>query len=331
MRGAEAIGAGVAAADDDDVPVARADRLDLVALARAVLGRQIVHREMNARQLATGHAQVARHGRSARQHDSIEIALQLPRIAVHTDVTPGLEDDAFLAHQRQPALQPPFFELECRDAIAKQSADAIRALEDGHVVARAVQLIAGRQARRSRADDGHTLARPRCGRLRANPSFGERALDNRDLRRLDRHRRVVDPEHARSLARRGAQPPREFREIVRRVQPIDGGAPPVAIHEIVPVGNQVAERTAVVTERNPAVHAARGLILQRRWLVGKRHFPPVAHALGNRTRRRLLPLDLEEPGDLTHGRPSGRSAPAPVRRRASSSRARACSHAASPS
>ncbi len=101
-------------------------------------------------------------------------------------------------------------------------------------------------------------------RLRDDPAFGERALDDRRLRRLDRHRRVVDPEHARSLARRGTQPSGELGKVVRRVQPIDGRAPPIAIDEIVPVGNQVAERAALMTERDAAVHAARRLILQRR-------------------------------------------------------------------
>ncbi len=167
-------------------------------------------------------------------------------------------------------------------------------------------------------------------RLRDDPAFVERALDDRRFRGLDRHRRVVDAEHARSFARRRAQASGEFREVVRRVQPFDRGAPPIAIHEIVPVRNQVAERAALMAERNAAVHAARRLILQRRLLVRQRDFAPVAHALRDRARRRLLPLNLEEAGGLTHAPPAGRvdasRRPAP-----SPSRARACSRAASPS
>ena len=37
--------------------------------------------------------------------------------------------------------------------------------------------------------------------------------------------------------------------------------PAVAVDEIVPVGDQVAERAALMAERDAAVHAARGLIL----------------------------------------------------------------------
>ncbi len=44
---------------------------------------------------------------------------------------PALEDHAFIAHQRQPALEPALFELEFRNAVAEQPADAIGALEHG--------------------------------------------------------------------------------------------------------------------------------------------------------------------------------------------------------
>ena len=73
----------------------------------------------------------------------------------------------------------------------------------------------------------------------------------------------VDAEHARRLARRRAQPAGELREVVRRVQPVDRVPPVVAVDEVVPVGDQVAERAAVVAERDAAVHAAPGLRLQR--------------------------------------------------------------------
>src|SRR5436309_3508091 len=115
-------------------------------------------------------------------------------------------------------------------------------------------------------------SRPGTRRSRGSvdPPFAERALDDRRFRGLDGDRRVVDPEHARPLARRRTQPAGEFGEVVRRVQPIDCGAPAIAVHEIVPVGNQVAERTALMAERNPAIHTPRRLILQRRFRVRQR-------------------------------------------------------------
>ena len=40
--------------------------------------------------------------------------------------------------------------------------------------------------------------------------------------------------------------------------------PLLAIDQVVPVRDQVVDRTAVVTERDAAIHAARGLVAQRR-------------------------------------------------------------------
>ena len=130
-------------------------------------------------------------------------------------------------------------------------------------VAGAVQLIGGREARRARTDHGDALAGADVGRPRRDPAFVERAIDDRHLDGLDRDRIVVDAEHARALARRRTQPAGELGKVVGRVQPIDRGLPAIAVDEIVPVRNQVAERTALMAERNAAVHAARGLIAQR--------------------------------------------------------------------
>src|SRR5438552_3155252 len=86
-------------------------------------------------------------------------------------------------------------------------------------------------------------SRPGTGRLGRDPAALERALDDRHLDRLDRHRIVVDPEHARAFARSGAEPARPLREIVRRLQALDGLLPLIAVHEVVPVRDDVAERT----------------------------------------------------------------------------------------
>ena len=61
---------------------------------------------------------------------------------------------------------------------------------------------------------------------------------------------------------RRAQPTGELREVVGRVQALDGRAALVAPGEVVPLRDQVAERAAVVAERDAAVHAAAGLALR---------------------------------------------------------------------
>ena len=317
---AEAVRARIAAADDNHVLVTGADRLDGIPLARAILRRQVFHGEMDALQLAPRHAQVARQGRSSGQHDRIEVPLQLPRVHVDADVAAGGERNALVAQQREAALEPALLDLEFRNAVAQQSANPIGALENGDQMAGAIQLVGGGQPRRSRSDDGDALAGAGRRRMRDDPALVEGALDNRGLGGLDRHRCAVDGEDARAFARRRAQPAGEFREVVGRVQPIDRGAPAIPIHEVVPIRNQVAERAALMAERNAAVHASSRLIPQRGCFVRQIHLAPVAHARLDGTRRRLLPLDLDKAGGFTHG-------PAPPRA-ATWPRWRACSRAA---
>src|SRR5439155_9107654 len=92
----------------------------------------------------------------------------------------------------------------------------------------------------------------------------------------------------------------EIGEVVRRVGPIDRLAPAAAVHEVVPVGDDVPERAALVAEGDAAVHAARALTLED--VVGRAllELAPVLQPLRNRLLVDLLALELEEAGDLTH-------------------------------
>ena len=138
---------------------------------------------------------------------------------------------------------------------------------------------------------------------RLDPALVPGALDDLDLDLLDRDRVLVDAEHARRLTRRRAQPAGELGEVVGRVQPVDGLAPVVAVHEVVPVGDDVPERAAVVAERDAAVHAATGLGAELVLVERLVHLLPVAQAHGDGTPRGRLPLPPQESGGLTHGTP----------------------------
>src|SRR5262249_55380761 len=205
------------------------------------------------------------------------------------------------------------------------------ALEDSHQVAGAVELLGRGEPGRTGADDGDGLAGAGGRRLHADPALVERALDDGDLDALDRHRVVVDAEHAGAFARRRAEAARPFREVVRRVQAIDRLAPLVSIDQVVPVRDDVAERAALGAERDAAVHAPAGLLGQLVDRIGEVVLLPVPHALVDGARGGLLAFDLEEAGDLTHRssrralrRSAGALPPARGPRRA----ARACSLAA---
>lgn len=103
--------------------------------------------------------------------------------------------------------------------------------------------------------------------------FLKRPVDDRHLHRLDRDRRLVDPQHARPLARRRAHAPRELREVVRLEQPVERVAPLARRDERVELGHLVAERAArrgLVAEGRAAVHAAGGLGRELVGVLGSR-------------------------------------------------------------
>ena len=314
MHRAQAVGAGIAAADDDHALAGSGDELilgDLVPFATAVLLGQEVDGEVNARQVAARHLKIAGRPGAAAQHNRVELPAQIRNRKVHTDVHAGAEHDAFLLEQRKTPVHHALLDLELGDAVPQQSADAVGLLEDRHQVPGPIQLVGRREAGRPRSDHGDALPGPGRGRRRADPAFLERALDDRQLDVLDRHRVVVDAEDARSFARRRAQPAGEVREVVGRVQPVDRRPPALAVDEIVPFRDLVAERAPLVAERNPAVHAARALVAD--FLLGCRQVDlvPIRQADMNRARVGLGPLDLDEAGDVTHWRlPPARRTPA---------------------
>ncbi len=255
---------------------------------------------MDALQLAARHLEIAGPAGAAGQDHRVVFRLHPIDRQVYADVDLRAERHAFLLHQRQPAIQDLLLHLELGDAVAQQPADAIGLFEDGDEMPRAVQLLGRRQSGRAGADDRDLPAGAHERRLGGYPALLEGFLDDRHFDRLDRDGVVVDAEHARPFARRRAEAPGELGKIVRRVQPVDGRLPPIAVHEIVPVGNQVAQRAALMAERNAAVHAARALLLELSLRVRKIDLSPVLEPLGHRTGRLFLPVNFDEPGRFTH-------------------------------
>ena len=160
-------------------------------------------------------------------------------VDAHVDAV--LEAHALGLELLQPPLDDPLLDLEVRHAEADQPAAGLVALVDRDRVPRAAQLLRGGQARRAGADHGDRAAGLDRRRLRHDPALVPRAVDDRDLDLLDRDRvALADLQHARRLARRGAQLAGELREVVGRVQLDDRLAPAVAVDEVVPVRDQVA-------------------------------------------------------------------------------------------
>jgi hypothetical protein len=265
VHGAETVGAGVAAADDDDVLAGRRDGRGCVGWVSdpAVAPVQVVHREVHAVELAAGHRQVARHARADRQHDRVERPAQLVDGDVAADVDAAAQLDALGEQLLHAPLDDALLDLEVRHAEAAEAARGLVTLEQHDVVARTSQLLRGRHPRGTGADDRDGAAGLDARRLRHDPALAPGAVDDRLLDLLDRDGvALADLEHAGGLARRGAEAAGELGEVVRCVQLPDRVAPAVAVDEVVPVRDQVAERAAVVAKRHAALHAARALLAQ---------------------------------------------------------------------
>src|SRR5439155_7907580 len=174
------------------------------------------------------------------------------------------------------------------------------ALEQRDRVAGVVELRRRGHARRPGPGHRDRATGAEGRRLGLDPALVPRLVGDGLLDLLDRHGVVVDVEHARRLTGRGADAADELREVVRGLGDPLRVAPAAAVDGVVPVGDQVPERTAGVTERDAAVHAARALLLQLGFRQWELVLDEVLYPLGDRPLRAVHPVDLEEAANLTH-------------------------------
>ncbi|GAA3068218.1 hypothetical protein GCM10020000_60740 [Streptomyces olivoverticillatus] len=152
MGGAHTVGAGVAAADDDDVLALGGDRGDRqVALLHLVGHGQVLHGEVDALELTAGHRQVAGGGGAGGDDDGVVALAQLGRVDIAADLHLGTELGTLRAHLLDAAVDVPLLHLELGDAVAQQPADAVGALVDGDGVPGPGQLLGGGEARPGRS------------------------------------------------------------------------------------------------------------------------------------------------------------------------------------
>jgi len=85
------------------------------------------------------------------------------------------------------------------------------------------------------------------------------------------------------------------------VELLDRLLPVAAVDEVVPVGDEVAERTALVAEGNAAVHAAAALAPQLVVGLGVEVLLVVAHPLLGVALVEAHTVDLDEAAQLAHG------------------------------
>ena len=278
IRGAVAVAPRVAAADHDHVLAGRQNLiLDRVSLIAGILLRQEFHREMDSLEVAAGDRQIAALRRPAGQQDRIELVAQLRRWGhsrrhSHCSGTRPLR----LSICRIRRQTCDFSSLKSGMPYINSPPGRFGPLEDRHLMAGPIQLLGGGQSGRAGADHGHALAAARLAAARARANLRRSPDRQSPFDLLDRHRVFVDPQHASRFAWGRANAPREFGEIIRRLQPLQSLAPMIAIHQIVPVGDDVPQRAAGVAERHAAIHAPGALLLQ---LLGPEHLEKLVEVL----------------------------------------------------
>ncbi len=305
VRRADAVRAGIAATENNDVLALRGQLVDdHIAGTDAVLLYEVLHGEMHPGEVPAGNGEVARLERARRHHHGVVTRPQLVPGDVHPDVHARAEPCSLGLHLLEPGLEMLLLHLEVRDPVAQEAADAVVPLEDGDRVAGAGELLRRREPGRAGAHDRDGLTGEALRRMRLDPVVREGLIDDRHLDLLDRDGRLVDGEHAGALTGRGAQPPGEFREVVRGMKPLDRLATLAAPHEVVPLRDEVAERAAVMTERDAAVHAAPGLLARRGRVPLLVDLFPVHEPKRDRATCRKLPLSsLQESLGISHRSP----------------------------
>ena len=216
-------------------------------------------------ELAPGDRQVARGARAAGQEHGVELAPQRRRGPTSTPDVRARSRSATPSASIwcEAPVEHALLHLELGDAVAEQPADAVGALEDRDRVAGAGELLGGREARRARSRRPPPSCRcaPAGGSGATQPSSKAWSMMASSISLIVTGSSLMpstqEPSHGRGAERAG-----ELREVVGGVQAVDGLAPLVAVDEVVPVGDEVAERAALVAEGDAAVHAARALLAQ---------------------------------------------------------------------
>ena len=309
-RRADAVGAGVAAADHDHVLVLRGNVVTVgeirIEQAARVL-RQKVHREVHAFEVAPRYRQVARNGRPGRQQHGVVFLRQFAHVdgafGPVADVRVDAELHALLAHQVQAPIDDfHLVELHVGDAVGQKAADAVGALVDDGDVAGPVQLLRGGQPGGPGADHRDAPSGAERRRLGDDPALLETPVGDGHLDVLDRDRGVGDPQHAGAFTGRRAYPPGEFGKVVGLVQAVERFAPLVPVDQVVPLRDQVVDRAAVVrlAERHSAIHAARALPGEVRGVGSGVDLAEIAQALVRVAIRRGRARVLHEPRRLAH-------------------------------
>ena len=121
------------------------------------------------------------------------------------------------------------------------------------------QLLRRCQARRARTNHRHFFTCFLSSGLRHNPTILPSFFCNKSLDGLNTHRVAIYIQSASRFARRRTNAPRKLRKIIGGMQCIQRLLIIAFVNQIIPIRNDVVNRTACCTKRRTAIHATRSL------------------------------------------------------------------------
>ena len=272
-RGSNTIGARVTASDHDDVLPGGSDKGVFVPLRfqGSLLGheeallvlREEFHGKVNALEVAARNGQVTRLGSADGEGKGVVVGPKLVDVDVTADIGVRNERNALLSEKVDAAVDGLLLELRVRDAVHEKPPDAICPLVDGDLMTHLVELVGCGKASGSRSHNSDCHSSPILDDARLDQAIIPGPVNDGIFNVLDGDRTVDEAGDARALAGCGADTSGELREVVGLVQPIDGVGPLSVVDQIVPLRDEVIDRTARLglAEGSAAVHATGGLDL----------------------------------------------------------------------
>ena len=147
---------------------------------------------------------------------------------------------------------------------------------------------------------GQSPPQPQSCRLRRHITSAEGHLGNFLFDRLDRNCIAVKTKRAAFLAGCGADAPGNLREAVGGIEHPPSRFPVAVRDVLLGIGHGVVQRALVLTERDPAVHAAGRLFTPFSIGINRNEFVEVLNSLLNRFMARFQTGEFEKASIESH-------------------------------
>src|SRR5690606_10489935 len=168
--------------------------------------------------------------------------------------------DTFRFQYPDPSSDDRFFQFEIGNAIAQQPSRLIISFKYGNRMSGFIELGCCGQSGRAATHNRNFLARSDHRGLWSHKSSLERFFSDAFFDMLNRYSGLIDTQYASRFTGGRTNPPGKLGKVVGAGQNLIGFLPVTPVYRIVEVRNDIPQRTAIVTEWDTAIHAARCLI-----------------------------------------------------------------------